>query len=209
MTFPATLAGADGAAFLRAWLSDPFAVAAIAPSGIALAALITSRIGPDTGPVIELGPGTGVFTCALLRRGVEPQDLLLIERSPAFTLLLRRRFPGIDVVCDRAEASTRHASVRLTVAPGVIVSGLPLIAMSAMSQMRILRAARAVLRQDQPGRPDSAFYQFTYGHVSPVRKEVARRLGLEATCIGRTARNLPPASVYAFRMPTGGRDAAG
>lgn len=58
MSLAATLVGADGATFLRAWLSDPLAMGAIAPSGAALAALITSRIGPDTGPVIELGPGT-------------------------------------------------------------------------------------------------------------------------------------------------------
>jgi phospholipid N-methyltransferase len=82
--------------------------------------------------VVELGPGTGVFTRALLGRGVESRDLLLIERSPAFTLLLRRRFPSADVVCDRAEALERHASARLTNAPGAIVSGLPLLAMSAV-----------------------------------------------------------------------------
>ncbi len=201
MSLPANPVSADGATFFRAWLSDPFAIGAIAPSGTALAALITSRIGPDTGPVIELGPGTGVFTRALLGRGVEPQHLLMIERSPAFTLLLRRRFPGADVICDRAETLERHASARLTDAPGAIVSGLPLLAMSASSQMRILHAARAVLRQGEPGRAAGAFYQFTYGHVPPVRREVARRLSLEVTCIGRTAWNLPPASVYELRMP--------
>lgn len=209
MSPAATLAGADGEAFFRAWLSDPFAIGAVAPSGAALASLITSRIGTDTGPVVELGPGTGAFTRALLGRGLEPQDLLMIEQSPAFTLLLRRRFPGAHVICDRAEALERHASARLTSAPGAVVSGLPILTMSAASQMRILRAARAVLRPDQPGRPGGAFYQFTYGHVLPIRREVVRRLGFKASCIGRTVRNLPPASVYELRMPAGGREADG
>lgn len=200
MSHSATLAGADGGTFFRAWLANPFAIGAVAPSGAALAALITSRVDRETGPVMELGPGTGVFTHALLARGVEPRNLLMIERSPAFTLLLRRRFPDADVICDRAEALERHARARLTNAPGAIVSGLPLLAMSAASQMRILGAARAVLRRDQAGRTDGAFYQFTYGHVLPVRKEVIRRLGIEATCIGRTVRNLPPAAVYELRM---------
>ncbi|MBP2563191.1 phospholipid N-methyltransferase [Neorhizobium galegae] len=44
MTLEATLAGSDSATFFRAWLSDTLAIAAIAPSGAALAALITSRI---------------------------------------------------------------------------------------------------------------------------------------------------------------------
>ena len=200
MSLTATLVGGDGATFFRAWLSDPLAIAAIAPSGAALAALITSRIGPQTGPVIELGPGTGVFTRALLGRGVEPQQLLMIEQSPAFTLLLRRRFPDADVVCARAEDLARHAHARLAEAPGAIVSGLPLLAMSVASQMRILYAARTVLRRGEPGPSHGAFYQFTYGHVPPVRREVARRLSLEVNCIGRTAWNLPPASVYELRM---------
>ena len=208
MSLAATLAGGDGATFFRAWLSDPLAIAAVAPSGAALAALITSRIGPGTGPVIELGPGTGVFTRALIGRGVEPKHLLMIEQSPAFTLLLRRRFPGTDVVCARAEELERHASARLADAPGAIVSGVPLLAMSAASQMRILCAARAVLGQGEPGRPHAAFYQFTYGHVPPVRKEVARRLSLEVTCIGRTVWNLPPASVYEVRMSKAGHKSA-
>lgn len=132
----------------------------------------------------------------------------MIERSPAFTLLLRRRFPGADVVCDTAEALKRHALARLREAPGAIVSGLPLLAMSAASQMRILHGARAVLRQDRPDRPAGAFYQFTYGHVPPIRGEVVRRLSLEMNCIGRTVWNLPPASVYEVRIPRAGRDAA-
>lgn len=59
MSLPTSRMGADGATFFRAWLSDPLAVAAIAPSGAALADLITSRIGPDTGPVVELAPARG------------------------------------------------------------------------------------------------------------------------------------------------------
>jgi phosphatidylethanolamine/phosphatidyl-N-methylethanolamine N-methyltransferase len=43
--------------FFQAWLRDPLRVAAIAPSGRALANLITSEISSDTGAVFELGPG--------------------------------------------------------------------------------------------------------------------------------------------------------
>ncbi|MDO9640290.1 MAG: methyltransferase type 12 [Pseudotabrizicola sp.] len=192
-----SLHAGDAGRFLRAWLADPLAIAALAPSGQTLARLMTAGIGPETGPVIELGPGTGVFTRALLSRGVAPENLLLIERSPAFTLLLRERFPDLEIVCDLAQRLDNHAKARLPDAPGAIVSGLPLLAMSRSDQREILTAAFSAMR------PGGSFVQFTYGQVPPVDKAVARGLGLRFDCLGRTLRNLPPASVYSIRcIPT-------
>ncbi|MCC5971424.1 MAG: methyltransferase [Pararhodobacter sp.] len=194
MSAPAqSLQAGDTARFLRAWLADPLAIAAVAPSGRTLARMMTAGIGPETGPVIELGPGTGVFTRALLSRRVAPDNLLLIERSPAFTLLLRERFPDLDIVCDFAQRLDDHARARLPDAPGAIVSGLPLLAMSRSDQREILNAAFSAMRSG------GSFIQFTYGHVPPVDKGVARGLGLRFDCLGRTLRNLPPASVYSIR----------
>jgi phospholipid N-methyltransferase len=45
-------------------------------------------------------------------------------------------------------------------------------------------------------RPGGAFYQITYGPHCPVADVILDRLGLQATRIGQTFRNLPPASVY-------------
>lgn len=84
--------------FLKSWVAKPLQVAAIAPSGRALTDLMTREIGPSIGPVIELGPGTGVFTRDLLGRGVAPHDLTLIEYGSAFTDLLGSRFPGARVI---------------------------------------------------------------------------------------------------------------
>ena len=63
----------DFLAFFRAWLRDPFRVGAAAPSSRALAAMMTAEITPALGPVIELGPGSGVFTRAILARGTKPE----------------------------------------------------------------------------------------------------------------------------------------
>lgn len=190
-------ASGDTARFLRAWLAEPFAIAAVAPSGQALARIMTARIGPETGPVIELGPGTGVFTQALLARGVPPGQLLLIERSAPFTLLLREKFPELEVVNDLAQRLDRHAEAHLPAQPGAVISGLPLLAMSPSVQFEILAAAFRVLR------PGGTLVQFTYGHVPPVGKGVAKDLGLRSEPVGRTFRNVPPASVYALRRIVG------
>jgi phospholipid N-methyltransferase len=46
--FVQTPTAGDRARFFRARLSDPFAIAAVAPSGQSLARLMTAGIGPDT-----------------------------------------------------------------------------------------------------------------------------------------------------------------
>jgi len=78
--------------FFRSWIAEPLRVAAITPSSNALAELITQEITPYTGHVMELGPGTGVFTAKLLERGVKAEDLTLIEYGSDFARYLHFRF---------------------------------------------------------------------------------------------------------------------
>ncbi|CAH1655085.1 hypothetical protein CHELA20_11207 [Hyphomicrobiales bacterium] len=80
--------------FFQAWLRNPLRVAAMAPSGHALAGLITSEMASATGPVIELGPGTGAFTRALITRGVRQEDLALIEFGSEFAAALSSHHPN-------------------------------------------------------------------------------------------------------------------
>ena len=67
----------DLAMFVGQILRKPKSISAMAPSSRALARAITEGIGPETGAVAEFGPGTGVFTRALLARGVAPAGLTL------------------------------------------------------------------------------------------------------------------------------------
>ena len=71
--------------FLRAWIANPIEIGAVIPSSRALAELITSEISPETGHVIELGPGTGVFTAGAAGAGASGNGkLTLIEAGPRF-----------------------------------------------------------------------------------------------------------------------------
>ena len=175
--------------FFRALIADPRRVAAIAPSSPALANAITAEITAVSAPVIELGPGTGVFTRALLARGVPEDKLALVEYGPGFARMLQSRYPRAHVL--RMDAA-RLRSVELFGGEGVgaVVSGLPLLSMPANEVIAILDGAFAHLR------PDGAFYQFTYGPRCPVRRSILERLGLKAVRIGGALANMPPASVY-------------
>jgi phospholipid N-methyltransferase len=179
----------DFLSFFLSWMSSPRRVGAIAPSGAALAELITREITEKTGPILELGPGTGAFTYKLLKRGVRPQDLTLIEYGSDFTKLLQMRFPGARVLwMDAARLATERLYDDAPV--GAVVSGLPLLNMSTRKVVSILGGAFSYVR------PGGAFYQFTYGMSCPIPRPVLDRLGLRATLVDRAFLNVPPAAVY-------------
>lgn len=182
-------ARADMFQFLRSFVSNPRRVSAIAPSGESLARIMTREISAENGRVLELGPGTGVFTRALLSRGVDEGDLTLIEFGVDFARALQQRFPRAQVL--RMDASRiAQSEVLDDTSFGAVISGLPLLSMSPLAVTGIVGGAFSVLNRG------GAFYQFTYGPRCPVAPDLLDRLGLQARRIGGTVRNLPPASVY-------------
>ena len=181
----------DLLSFFLAWMSAPRRVGAIAPSTAALGELITREISPQSAPVLELGPGTGVFTYELLKRGLRQQDLTLVESGADFIGLLQMRFPGARVLwmdAARIGGDNTLADTQF----GAVVSGLPLLNMPPRQVIAILTGAFARLR------PGGAFYQFTYGPTCPVPRAILERLGLRARRVDRLLRNVPPAAVYRF-----------
>ncbi|MDB5533127.1 MAG: pmtX4 [Hyphomicrobiales bacterium] len=177
------------ASFFLSWLSNPLRVAAIAPSGNALAELITSDISNRSGPIIELGPGTGVFTQKLLQKGIRQEDITLVEYGSDFVRILQLRFPSARVLWMDA-ATLPSVSIAKEGSVGAVISGLPLLSMPSRKVRAILTGAFRYLNAD------GAFYQFTYGRKCPVSRPLLDHLGLTATLMDRTLRNIPPASVY-------------
>ncbi|MFS8048561.1 class I SAM-dependent methyltransferase [Rhizobium sp. BR 314] len=179
----------DSLFFLRQWAMAPLRTAAVAPSGRALARLMTSEITPATGRVIELGPGTGVFTNALRNRGVAEHDITLVELNPDFAALLKQRFPTARVLQMNA-ADVSDSAEMVEDSAGAVLSGLGVLSMPTGVVVRIMQGAFRCLG------PTGAFYQFTYGPRCPVSNGVLNFLGLRSERIGGTFFNLPPASVY-------------
>ena len=177
--------------FLAAWVQKPRQTASVVPSSRYLARLMVAQIDPTDGRVLELGGGTGVFTRAILKTGLPPEKLEVVEINPAFARGLRRHFPQVSVLATPAQiVSTATAGE-----PGdyqVVVSGLPLLAMDRYMHHDILSESFRML---QPG---GSFVQFTYSMRHPVNREVIEALGLDVVRVGQTVRNFPPATVFRF-----------
>lgn len=181
----------DEARFLRSWLERPLVTGAVTPSSKMLARTMASYVDPRMpGPVIELGPGTGPVTDALVRRGVAQDRLVLVEYNPDFCKLLKRRFPKATII--QGDAYNIEDSVGPFIAePGAAtVSSLPLFTKPMEQRRELLKAAQTLMR---PGAP---FVQFTYAIVPPIPPNAGE---YTASGSNRVWLNLPPARVWVYR----------
>ncbi len=175
--------------FGREWLRSPLRVGAISPSSAALAQAITTGLTDTNGPVIELGPGTGVFTDAILGRGLPPGEVAVIEASSGFAAALAIRHPYVNIIVGDA-ARIRHLTPFGPAGAEAIVCGLPLLSMPPAKVLRILSGGLAALRSG------GTFRLFTYGLRCPVSETMRVRLGNVARRTAFVAANMPPASVF-------------
>ena len=180
--------------FFRQWLKNPRATAALAPSSRQLAAQMVAQLPADARRVIELGGGTGVFTRAMLDRGIAPENLLVVELNEELAALLKQRFADVRVVNGDACELPAIASRERFAEDGVdaVVSGLGFLSMPRTLQKSILEAVFAVLGADRP------LIQFTYGPSSPLPRDLLAELGLSVRRAGVVLFNVPPATVYVY-----------
>ena len=184
----------DEARFLRSWLERPLVMGAVTPSGKILARTMASFVDPRIpGPVVELGPGTGPVTDALIRRGVAQDRLVLVEYSPDFCRLLKRRFPKATIIQGDAYDLHETLSDVLSEAPAATVSSLPLFTKPMDQRLALLEAAHAIMHHEAP------FIQFTYAVVPPIP---ARSKAYRTRASNRIWRNLPPARVWVYNKAT-------
>lgn len=180
----------DEARFLRSWLERPLTVGAVTPSGKVLARTMASFVDPRIpGPVIELGPGTGPVTDALIRRGVAQERLVLIEYSPEFCQLLKRRFPKATIIQGDAYDLQETLSGLLKEPAAATVSSLPLFTKPMDQRLELLETAQALMH------PNAPFIQFTYAVIPPIP---ARSEHYKSRASNRIWRNLPPARVWVY-----------
>ncbi len=151
---------------------------------------MAAQIEPaGNGPILELGPGTGVVTAALIARGIAPNRITSIEYDPDFAKLVAQRFPAVRVI--RGDAYDLKGTLgEGSFAPfAAIVSSLPLLNEASERRNKLIETAFALMA---PGAP---FIQFSYGLQSPVQP--SSTVGVTRAAL--VLFNLPPARVWVYR----------
>lgn len=185
--------------FLRNLRRLPRNTGAILPSGPILATAMVKTIDPAIeGPILELGPGTGVFTKALLDRGIAPERLILIEFNADFVHFLRKRFPQLTVIHGSAFDLPQIWQERNLPPIASIVSGLPLLNFpKALGRQLILDSLNLL----QTG---GRYVQFTYAQ----RPSIPAPEGATVKLLKRVWLNVPPASVWVYQKKVERQQAA-
>jgi phosphatidylethanolamine/phosphatidyl-N-methylethanolamine N-methyltransferase len=184
----------DEARFIKTLLESPRATGAVSPSGRFLARAMARAVETaGSGLVVELGPGTGPVTKALIERGVPTEDLVLVEYEASFCRLLAERFPQVRVLqgdayrLSQSLAELRGRSIR------AVVSSLPLLNEPPLRRQDLIAQAFDLMG------PDGVFVQFTYGVSSPAPRRIGG-LTLTAEASAPIWLNLPPARVWTYRV---------
>jgi phosphatidylethanolamine/phosphatidyl-N-methylethanolamine N-methyltransferase len=189
----------DAGRFLRSLMSTPHLTGAVAPSGRALARAMAAAVDLTApGLVVELGPGTGPVTRALIEHGVDRRRLVLVEYNPSFCRMLESRYAPARIVEGDAYDLPRTLADFAGEDVAAVVSSLPLLIQPPHRREKLLDDGFAMMGSH------GVFVQFTYGPVSPIPLK---------SLIGRyTARrsapiwmNLPPARVWTYRMDPHGQ----
>ncbi|MFC4534773.1 class I SAM-dependent methyltransferase [Sphaerisporangium dianthi] len=191
----------DAALFFGQFVKAPGTTGAVAPSSRRLAKVVSAPVPERGDPVIvELGPGTGVFTEEIQRRLNGRGHHLAIEINPALAARLTERHPGARVIVADAVNLPRLLAEHGLGRADAVISGLPWAAFPAVLQDRLLGAITEILA------PDGAFTTFAYVHARtlPPAIRFRRRLleAFEEVVPSRTVwGNVPPAFVYHARRP--------
>jgi phosphatidylethanolamine/phosphatidyl-N-methylethanolamine N-methyltransferase len=189
----------DEVRFLKTLFESPRLTGAVSPSGRSLARAMARAVGASgEGLVVELGPGTGPVTRALIEQGVPPEQLVLVEYEATFCRLLSQRFPGVNVRQGDAYALRRTLADLANRPIRAIVSSLPLLNQPPMRRTALIEDAFALMA------PGGVFVQFTYGVASPIpRPASAGRFSAHSTA--PIWLNLPPARVWTYRVDPNAR----
>jgi len=177
--------------FFKSWIEKPKTVGAVLPTSSATAAKMASLINPQSGNrVLELGPGTGAITKAILARGVTPENIISVEYNQQFLPKLRSEMPGVNFVQgDAFDLDTTLADFSDDKFDAVL-SGLPLLNFPVADRVALIED---LLGRLAPGRP---VIQFSYGAKSPIPPNWST---YSVEHLDWMVRNVPPARLWVYR----------
>ncbi len=181
----------DEIRFFKGWVSNTKAVGAIIPTSSVTARRMASVVNPASGlPVLELGPGTGVITKAILGAGIAPDKLVSVEFSTDFYNHLVERFHGVNFINGDAFDLDKTLGDLKDMTFDSVVSAVPLLNFPMHRRVELIED---LLSRIPVGRP---VVQISYGPLSPV---VAMPDRYQISHLDFVVRNIPPAQLWTYR----------
>jgi phosphatidylethanolamine/phosphatidyl-N-methylethanolamine N-methyltransferase len=179
--------------FFKGWMDGPKSVGAILPTSGVTARRMASVITPQSGlPVLELGPGTGIITKAILQKGITPENLVSIEFSTDFYQHLAKTFPRVNFINGDAFDLEKTLGTFRDRQFDSVISAIPMLSFPMERRIALLED---LLNRMPRGRP---VMQITYGPVSPI---VARPDRYQIKHYDFVVRNIPPAQLWTYTRP--------
>ena len=180
--------------FFKGWLDGPKSVGTPFATSIHTGRAMASVINLHSGlPVLEVGPGTGAITRAILARGLAPEMLYAVEYSEDFVDALTREFPRAHILRGDAfkldEALADNSGLRFD----CVISAIPLLNFPMWQRVSYMED---MLDRIQLGRP---VIQVTYAPVSPIPPRSGTFVVERTDFI---LRNIPPAHLWTYRRPS-------
>jgi phosphatidylethanolamine/phosphatidyl-N-methylethanolamine N-methyltransferase len=177
--------------FFKGMMQGPKTVGSIVPTSSITARKMASVVNPNSGlPVLELGPGTGAITKAILGRGIQPENLVAIEYSTDFFNHLVRLYRGVHFINGDAFDLDKTLGVLRGQTFDSVVSGIPLLNFPMQARVSLLESLLDRLPQGRP------VVQISYGPVSPI---IARPESYHIQHFDFIVRNIPPAQLWIYR----------
>lgn len=175
--------------FVRGMIEGPKQVGAILPTSSVTAKVMARVINPASGlKVLELGPGTGAITKAILNR-IPPQRLVSVEYSTPFYNHLAASFPDVHFINgDAFDLDTSLGELRNETFDCVI-SAIPLLNFPMSGRISLVES---LLARIPAGRP---VVQISYGPISPV---AAKPESYTIKHLDFVVRNIPPAQLWTY-----------
>lgn len=174
------------------WLHSPLCSGAIVPSSKTLCAAVANQVERSSeGYVLELGSGTGVVTTALLANGIPAHKIYTIELDKNLVDYMHAHFPGVHVIHGNAHNIWGLLPPRVLKNIQTVICGIPLSLLDEKEQWRLSQCMMSVLS------PGQQFILYSYRLDSPLTAEVK---GITAQRVKRVWRNIPPASIWSYRL---------
>ncbi|MER8369661.1 MAG: methyltransferase domain-containing protein [Mesorhizobium sp.] len=181
----------DELKFFKGWIDKPKAVGSIVPTSSITAGKMASIVDPTSGlPVLEVGPGTGVITRAILAQGIKPENLYAVEYSSDFVRHLRQLYPGVNVIEGDAFNLDATLGDKRDLIFDSVISGVPLLNFPVAQRIAYVES---LLDRIPAGRP---IVQLTYGPLSPIPPG---RGDYTVEHFHFVIRNIPPTQLWIYR----------